>query len=53
MLAGRGFAPGQRRDDPTSIVDLAPTFLAHLGLAFDGLDGRALQADLPSQKPEI
>ncbi|MEW5420986.1 alkaline phosphatase family protein [Amorphus sp. 3PC139-8] len=53
MLAGRGFRPGVRRDDETSVVDLAPTFLAHLGLLPEGLDGRALQADPLSEMPEF
>ncbi|MGX1307311.1 arylsulfatase A-like enzyme [Amorphus suaedae] len=53
MLSGRGFTPGARRDAPTSAVDLAPTFLAHLGLPPEDLDGRALQAAFPSQTPEI
>lgn len=44
MIAGDGFAPGAARAAPTSAVDLAPTVLVHLGVAFEGLDGRALQA---------
>lgn len=53
MLSGRGFAPGDRRDGPTSVVDLAATFLAHLGLPPEDLDGRALQAASPSETPEF
>lgn len=52
MLSGRGFAPGGRHGAATSAVDLAPTFLAHLGLPADDLDGRALQAASPSMTPE-
>ena len=44
MIAGEGFRPGGRRDAATSAIDLAPTILAHLGLAHEPLDGRALQA---------
>src|SRR5262249_27609878 len=41
FVAGSGFAPGIRRG-PTSLVDIAPSVLEHLGLACDGLDGRPL-----------
>ncbi|ESR24914.1 alkaline phosphatase family protein [Lutibaculum baratangense] len=47
MIAGRGFRPGVRREPPSSIVDIAPTCLAHLGLAAEDLDGRPLQTDHP------
>lgn len=40
-LAGGGLTPGQR-DIPASLIDLAPTFLTHLGLPVDHLEGRAL-----------
>lgn len=43
MLQGAGFTPGTTRGEPSSVVDLAPTILKHLGVAFDGLDGRPLQ----------
>jgi arylsulfatase A-like enzyme len=43
MLArGGGMAAGTQEDDPTSPVDIAPTIMRHLGLAHDGMDGRAL-----------
>ncbi len=42
MCVGQGFAPGID-ERPTSVVDVAPTVLRHLGLECDGLDGRALQ----------
>ncbi|MEK9723778.1 MAG: alkaline phosphatase family protein [Rhodospirillaceae bacterium] len=42
MVRGGGFRPGTTSNDVTSAVDLAPTVLAHLGLAADGMDGRAL-----------
>jgi Type I phosphodiesterase / nucleotide pyrophosphatase len=38
------FVAGGRRDDAVRIVDLAPTILRHLGVAGDGMDGRALPA---------
>jgi arylsulfatase A-like enzyme len=43
MMSGNGFKAGRRRDVPSSAIDIAPTVLTHLGVAFDGLDGRALQ----------
>lgn len=43
MVSGTGFKPGARRGEPSSAIDLAPTVLTHLGVAFEGLDGRALQ----------
>ncbi len=42
-VEGAGFAPGTVCDDPTCIVDIAPTVLTHLGLPTDDMDGRALQ----------
>lgn len=42
LIAGRGFAEGAERQEPTSAVDIAPTVLAHLGVAAAALDGRAL-----------
>jgi len=44
VIAGRGFAAGAERSAPTSLVDLAPSALAHLSIAAEGLDGRALQS---------
>jgi len=43
MIAGTGFEAGAVRAEPTSIVDIAPTVLRHLGLPAEGMDGRALQ----------
>ncbi|MEZ5853978.1 MAG: alkaline phosphatase family protein [Hyphomicrobiaceae bacterium] len=44
MISGAGFAAGGARSDTTSAVDIAPTVLAHLGIAHEPLDGQALQA---------
>jgi predicted AlkP superfamily pyrophosphatase or phosphodiesterase len=49
LIAGCGFRPGSVRTDPTSIVDIAPTILSHLGLTSEGMNGRALQ--VPSSQP--
>lgn len=43
IAVGRGFARAGTIAGATSIVDLAPSMLQHLGLAADNLDGRALQ----------
>ncbi len=43
LALGAGFAPGSVRQDASSCIDVAPTILRHLGLALQGLDGRALQ----------
>jgi arylsulfatase A-like enzyme len=43
MISGDGFRPGAHRAAPSSAIDIAPTVLTHLGVAFEGLDGRALQ----------
>ncbi|NKC34464.1 alkaline phosphatase family protein [Falsiroseomonas selenitidurans] len=43
MIEGAGFAPGARRQAPSSPIDLAPTLLRHLRLPADGCDGVALQ----------
>ena len=42
MIAGGGFAPGSVETRPSSLVDLAPTILDHLGVVVDGMDGRPL-----------
>lgn len=44
MAAGPGFARGITRTEPASVLDIAPTILAHLGIAAAGLDGRQLQS---------
>ncbi len=41
FVRGGGFALSTHRER-TSLIDIAPTVLRHLGLAADGLDGRAL-----------
>lgn len=41
FLRGGGFGPGQRHE-PASLIDIAPTVLRHLGVAADGMQGRAL-----------
>jgi arylsulfatase A-like enzyme len=43
QIEGSGFAPGATRNDPSSLIDLAPTILAHLRLPADGCEGKALQ----------
>lgn len=43
MISGPGFGAGSRRELASSAVDIAPTVLTHLGVAFEGMDGRALQ----------
>lgn len=42
FMRGGGLAPGVR-DAPVSLIDIAPTVLRHLGVAADGMQGRALQ----------
>ena len=41
FIRGGGFAPGARHAR-SSLIDIAPTVLAHLGLEAAGMDGRAL-----------
>ena len=42
FVRGPGFAPGRRGDIGVSPLDIAPTVLHHLGLAWAGVDGRPL-----------
>jgi arylsulfatase A-like enzyme len=44
LIEGRGFAQGAIRAESSSVVDLAPTILGHLGIAGDGCEGRLLQS---------
>jgi hypothetical protein len=44
MIQGSGFVPDATRTEASSMIDLAPTILAHLGLPADGCDGQPLQA---------
>jgi hypothetical protein len=41
FVAGGGFAPGTYRGR-SSLVDIAPTALRHLGLSVAGMDGQPL-----------
>ena len=41
FISGRGFTPGTHRER-SSLIDIAPTVLRHLGLPTAGLDGRPL-----------
>ena len=43
MAMGSGFSAGAAHHHRTSLIDIAPTILAHLGIADGGMDGRALQ----------
>ena len=40
-ISGGGFSPGVS-DHPSRTIDIAPTVLRHVGVAFEGLDGEAL-----------
>ena len=42
LASGNAFAPGHHTQ-PTSIVDIAPTVMLHLGHSIAGMDGRPLQ----------
>lgn len=42
-IQGGDFVPGGKRDEDTSLVDLAPTVLGHFGLSVAAMDGRPLQ----------
>jgi hypothetical protein len=43
LISGSGFASGEVNGERARIVDIAPTVLAHLGLACGGMDGEPLQ----------
>ncbi|MBO4220985.1 alkaline phosphatase family protein [Bradyrhizobium neotropicale] len=43
MISGPGFLAGAERSKAASVIDIAPTILAHLGLPGSGTDGNALQ----------
>lgn len=43
IAVGRGFSPGAACAAGSSMIDIAPTVLAHHTLAFSGLDGTPLQ----------
>lgn len=43
MISGPGFLAGAVRSEAASVIDIAPTILAHLGLPGSGMDGKALQ----------
>ncbi|MBM3598357.1 MAG: alkaline phosphatase family protein [Alphaproteobacteria bacterium] len=42
IASGKGVAAGTVHAGSTSIVDIAPTILRHLGIAVEGMDGRPL-----------
>jgi hypothetical protein len=44
MIQGGGFRQGAVRAEPSSVIDLAPTILAHLEVPADGCEGQALQS---------
>lgn len=44
MVQGGGFATGTTRAAASSVVDIAPTVLTHLGLLATGMDGESLQS---------
>jgi hypothetical protein len=43
MISGNGFLPASVRRSKSSVVDIAPTIMAHLEQPADGTDGKALQ----------
>lgn len=49
LAIGAGFAAGTVRTAPSSITDIAPTTLAHLGIDGAVCDGRALQDQLAAR----
>lgn len=44
VLSGPAFGDARRDESPAGIIDVAPTLLARLGIAADGMDGRDLLA---------
>jgi arylsulfatase A-like enzyme len=44
MIEGHGFGQAAIGTEPSSVIDLAPTILRHLGIAADGCEGRPLHA---------
>jgi arylsulfatase A-like enzyme len=47
FVSGGGFLPGPRAEAGVSPIDIAPTALRHLGLAWTGADGRPLAPTPP------
>jgi arylsulfatase A-like enzyme len=43
MIEGTGFERGTIRQESSSVIDLTPTILEHLGIPADGCEGRPLQ----------
>ena len=43
LIEGAGFGRGTTRTESSSVIDLAPTILQHLGLSADGCEGQPLQ----------
>jgi arylsulfatase A-like enzyme len=43
MIEGDGFSQAALSDESTSVIDLAPTILGHLGISADGCEGRPMQ----------
>jgi arylsulfatase A-like enzyme len=43
MISGNGFLPASVRHTESSVLDIAPTIMAHLEHPADGMDGTALQ----------
>jgi arylsulfatase A-like enzyme len=49
FISGSGFAPGPRHA-PSSLIDIAPTVLRHLGLPTTGMDGQPLPLRLARRR---
>jgi arylsulfatase A-like enzyme len=49
IIAGRGFPEAAIKSEPSSVIDLTPTILSHLGVPIAGCDGRPLQASISSR----